>query len=97
MIDEHELETFDPMMKAAIKELIEERKKVQDRFEVGSIGEAEEKEIYARLTTLKEGAMFLKEKAQRFNKLLANKKLAIEHEDYDVAKRLKIAIDRERV
>ena len=40
--------------------------------------------------------MFLREKARQYKKFLETKALAIENEDYEVAKRLKEQIDQER-
>ena len=82
-ISEEELNTFDPILKQKIKELMVE----------GTV--AKEQEDFDRVVALRDAVLQLKDVGRNLIKYQDMKKLAIENEDYEVAKRLKIQIETE--
>jgi hypothetical protein len=83
-ISEEELAKFDPILRDKIQEIMAEKDLAQ------------EAEDFDRVVALRDAIVFLKEKGRSYNKYIEMKKLAIENEDYEVAKRLKIQIETER-
>lgn len=51
---------------------------------------------FDRLVTLRDAIVFMRDKGRKFKQYLEMKALAIENEDYEVAKRLKVQIEAEK-
>lgn len=77
MVTEDELQTFEPGMAQKIRECLVNRDKAANANN------------YELVVTLRDAIEFLRDKAREYRQCLHLKSIAIENEDYEVAKRLK--------
>lgn len=84
LVSEEELATFEPGLSSKISEMLTEKQAAADDDD------------FDRLVTLRDAVIFLRDKGRKFKQYMEMKALAIENEDYEVAKRLKTQIEAER-
>jgi len=58
---------------------------------------AEEIDDFDRLVAVRDAIALMRDKGRNFNKLKEMKLVAVQNEDYEVAKRIKQELDQERV
>ena len=80
-VSEDELSTFNPQLQAKIIELQQSKK------------QAAENEEFDKGVALRDAIAFLRDKGRNLNNYYEMKRLAVENEDYEVAKRLKHQIN----
>ena len=83
LVSEEELNSYEPGIRLKIHELLDAR------------ASAVEKDDFDVLVSLRDGILFLKEKGKDLNQYREMKKQAVENEDYEVAKRIKLLIEAE--
>ena len=76
-MSEEELSTFEPALSRKITELLAEKQMAADSDD------------FDRLVSLRDAILFLRDKGRKYKQYQQMKSLAIENEDYEVAKRIK--------
>jgi hypothetical protein len=80
LVGSDELQTFEPGLAKKLKELMTNKEKAQ------------QDQDYDLVVALRDALEFLRDKAREFRQCLELKSIAVEQEDYEVAKRLKFKI-----
>ena len=83
LVSEEELNSYEPGIRLKIHELLDAR------------AAAVEKDDFDVLVSLRDAILFLKEKGKDLCQYKEMKKQAVENEDYEVAKRIKLLIEAE--
>ena len=85
MVSDEELNSFEPGIRLKINELLDAK------------AAATSNDDFDAVVSLRDAILFLKEKGQDLKNYQEMKKRAIENEDYEVAKRLKLLIEAENM